>query len=255
MISPSLSLKIYIKSLGVKLGILNFVRSKFRIGQFTKANIQGLSSDITLRNNTSDNAAFQTIFIHGEYDFKLPFEPSFIIDCGANIGLTTLYFLSKYPDSSVVSVEPEAANFRMLAHNTRLFKKVKCIMAAVWIDDSKLKIVDDPDNSYWGKRVVPTSEVNGDSLIETIRIDKILKESGFDFIDVLKIDIEGAELELFSRDYETWLPKTKVLMIELHDRFKKGCSKSFFKALVNYDFSVYTSGENLICINNKLVNE
>ncbi len=254
MISPSLSFKTYIKSLGFKTGLVNFVRSKFKSGPFSKAKIDSLPSPILLRNNTSDYTAFQTIFVHGEYDYKLPFVPEFIIDCGANIGLTTLYFLSKFPDCEVVAIEPEDANFEMLKKNTSLFKKVNRIKAAIWIDDSKLKIVDDPEQSYWGKRVMPSNDITDDSLIDTVRIDKILKNSGRDTIDVLKIDIEGAELELFSEGYEAWLPKTKVLMIELHDRFKKGCSKSFFKALINYDFSVYTSGENLICVNNNLIN-
>jgi len=69
-------------------------------------------------------------------------------------------------------------------------------------------------------------------------------------IDLLKIDIEGAEKELFSTNYESWLPKTKVLYIELHDRYRKGTATSFFKAICQYDFSIFLGRENLICIRN-----
>ena len=53
-------------------------------------------------------------------------------------------------------------------------------------------------------------------------------------IDILKIDIEGAEKELFMDNYKTWLGKTKVIVIELHDRLDKEISGIFFKAVNNY---------------------
>jgi hypothetical protein len=66
-------------------------------------------------------------------------------------------------------------------------------------------------------------------------------------IDILKIDIEGSEKELFESDYETWLPKVTTLIIELHDRMREGSSLSFFRALTKYNFRLAVKGENLIC--------
>ena len=74
-----------------------------------------------------------------------------------------------------------------------------------------------------------------------------MAESGFDEIDLLKIDIEGAEKEVFGApDVDEWLSKVKVLTIELHDRMKRGCSYEFFKAMSKYHWHFALRGENLI---------
>ena len=88
------------------------------------------------------------------------------------------------------------------------------------------------------------------SLIPTISISKIMKDNNITVIDLLKIDIEGAEKELFESSFESWLPNTRVLVVELHDRMKPGCSKSVFSAICKYDFSFSHKGENLIFTNN-----
>ena len=67
-------------------------------------------------------------------------------------------------------------------------------------------------------------------------------------IDLLKIDIEGAELEVFSNNYESWLPKTKALIIETHDQDRKGTTRPFFSTIAKYNFSTTISGENFVCI-------
>ena len=73
-------------------------------------------------------------------------------------------------------------------------------------------------------------------------------------IDVLKMDIERAKKQLFLKNYEQWLPKVKMIIIELHEWLKPGCSKSFFEAVqktfVNYSYSV--CGENTIIENKDL---
>ena len=85
--------------------------------------------------------------------------------------------------------------------------------------------------------------------LKTITISKILKESGFDKIDLLKIDIEGAEKEVFGADnVDEWLSRVNVLVIELHDRMKRGCSYEFFKAISKYHWFFAFRGENLIFV-------
>ena len=68
-------------------------------------------------------------------------------------------------------------------------------------------------------------------------------------IDILKIDIEGAEKELFSSGFENWLPRTKILFVEVHDDMKKGSSKSVFNATSKYNFRFTMQHENLVFIN------
>ena len=52
----------------------------------------------------------------------------------------------------------------------------------------------------------------------------------------MKIDIECAEKELFESNYENWLEKTNLIIIELHDRFRKRCSQSFYNATNHFKF-------------------
>ena len=103
-----------------------------------------------------------------------------------------------------------------------------------------------------------TSESDDMSDLESTRgitIEKIFKDSGFDYIDILKLDIEGSEKEIFSDDshYQSWLPYTKILIIELHDRMKRGCSRNFFRAISWYEYFFMQSGENLIFIREDLL--
>ena len=88
--------------------------------------------------------------------------------------------------------------------------------------------------------------------VKTITIDEIIKENNLEYVDLLKIDIEGGEKELFESNYENWLPKTRCIVIELHDGLKMGCSKNFFKAISKYNFSYHNRGGHLLFINRDL---
>jgi Methyltransferase FkbM domain len=79
-----------------------------------------------------------------------------------------------------------------------------------------------------------------------------MKERNWDTIDILKLDIEGAEKKVFESGYEQWLPKVKVLIVELHDRMRSGCSETVFKAVSQYSFSNEIRGENHIFFNKDL---
>jgi len=77
--------------------------------------------EVCLRNKFYDTAIFSQIFIYEELNFDLPSEPKTILDCGANTGLATLYFKFKYPQTKIISVEPEQSNFTLL-------KKIPALM-------------------------------------------------------------------------------------------------------------------------------
>jgi hypothetical protein len=72
-----------------------------------------------------------------------------------------------------------------------------------------------------------------------------MTQFGHQRVDILKLDIEGAELELFGPGCEQWLPLVDILIVELHDRFRSGCSRAFYKAITNFNFRQEVRGENL----------
>ncbi|MBU0731353.1 FkbM family methyltransferase [Patescibacteria group bacterium] len=200
--------------------------------------------NLAVRENTSDASVFRQIFIFRDYKLNLPVEPKFIIDAGANAGYSTVWFSQNYPDAEIVAIEPESSNFELLEKNTGDLNNVNAIKAGLWNKPGFLKI-NDTGEGKWGfmTKEVEESEEHD---IETITVGELLEKSGQEKIDILKIDIEGAEKEVFSSNYESWLPKVEILIIELHDRMKEGCSQAFYKAIENYSFDITKKNENLI---------
>jgi FkbM family methyltransferase len=155
-----------------------------------------------------------------------------------------VYFASTFPEARIIGIEPEKRNFLQLQKNTSNYPNVKIHNAALWYEPATLKIKDESD---WSASFeVQKSEMN-DGELKAITIPQIMAENNFDEIDILKIDIEGAEFDLFSNNPHVWLSKTKCLIIELHDQLKPGTSKLFFGAMAAYDWETYIKGENIIC--------
>ena len=182
------------------------------------------------------------------------FQPKFILDCGANVGYTSVYFANIYPNADIVSVEPELGNYKMLTFNTNFYDNIKCIRAAIWNKVTYIKIVD-AMSSVTGFMTFDTTADDPNAL-KTTTIAKLLSESSFNEIDILKVDIEGAEKEVFGADdVDEWLSKVKVLVIELHDRMKRGCSRALFGAVSRYDFFFSQVGPNQIFIREDISKE
>lgn len=205
----------------------------------------GYRNPIFLRNNTSDIPTFHQVISDEEYNIDFGFDPKVIVDCGANIGLAAAYFKNRYRDAKIISIEPEPSNYELLLRNTAAYTNVHCINAGIWCRSAHLLI---EDNGYgnWGFQV---KEVDSgtDKTIEALSITDIMEKYEINQIDILKIDVEGSEKELFEMGFERWLPKTRVVIIELHEQMRPGATKSFFKAMSNYDFSLTYKGENIIC--------
>jgi len=207
----------------------------------------------SLRSASSDVAIFHQIFYDKEYAIDFAFEPKFIVDAGANIGLAAIYFANRFPNAQLVSIEPEVENFRLLEKNTLPYFNVRRKNVALSNSNNEELIVDSVGLGYSGFVTTNVASESSKNRVKTISVDQILEESEFDIIDILKIDIEGYEKEVFEKNAELWLPKTRCLIIELHDNMKKGCSTSVFKAIVQHNFSMDIKGENLIFTNNDLV--
>lgn len=216
--------------------------------------LKNIKHPFRLRSGTSDIPTFNQIFTYQEYAIDLNFIPKVIIDAGANIGLAAVYYANKYPEAKIISIEPEHSNYQLLKENTEPYENIIALNYALSNEaDQELSIV---DNGYgnWGFMTETISE-NSESIsptVKTITIEAIMKTYGIETIDILKIDIEGFEKELFEINSEKWLPHVHCLIIELHDRMKDGCSKSVFSAISNYDFSFSHKGENLVFLNTKM---
>ncbi|MBR3051744.1 MAG: FkbM family methyltransferase [Selenomonadaceae bacterium] len=213
--------------------------------------VNGVQTPFAYRPN--DKPIVDSIFDLQEYLLPIEnFQPKLILDCGGNIGCTAVYFANKYPAAQIYSVEPEKNNFKLLKFNTAFYDNIHPLKSALWDKETFIR-VEDKGFGIAGFMTFETTADDPDAF-KTTTVAKLLAESSFDEIDLLKIDIEGAEKEVFSApDVDEWLPKVKVLTIELHDRMKRGCSYEFFKAVSKYKWFFAFRGENLIFIREELI--
>jgi len=211
----------------------------------TNLSVRMLNRQVTIRPGTSDLRCLDKVFIDQEY--WVPFEttPRLIVDAGANIGLATLYFASKFPGAEIIAIEPEPSNYDLLVRNCSGLTNVTPWRAAVWNTNTPLKIAN-PDAEKFAFSVTP--EPNATSAIEALTIPQILDKSGYSTIDILKLDIEGAERELFSNGCEEWLPRVRMIIMELHDRYTTACSRTVYSKLCQFPFRQEVRGENVFIL-------
>lgn len=233
------------KAFGWRDALRMYGRIKWGSNRLLRSDFYGTS--FRLRPGTSDYSTFEHIFLQNQYDIQLPITPETILDAGANIGLSAVYFSHRFPNASIVAVEPDQDNFRILQENVSNHHQIQTLRAGVWSQETHLKITD--ANTGKNAFMVTETEATDAFALPALSPLTIMQRYGWHTIDLLKIDIEGSEKELFEHGYEDWLPKTKIILVELHDFMKPGCSKSVFKAISQYNFSFALQDENLIFTN------
>jgi FkbM family methyltransferase len=169
----------------------------------------------------------------------------YIVDAGANIGDETIRFSHFFPQAEVVAIEASSENFEMLQKNIRGRNNVTGLHAGLWPVQANLEVI--PSESMEAFRVVEIDHPTGDS-IQGVSVDSILQKMGWDRIDVLKLDIEGAEYELFDRNVDGWIDRVSAFVFEVPDSDRPGSTQRIFKAVAHMDFDVHVAGENLVLL-------
>ena len=200
-----------------------------------KVSVPQSLTPVLLRARTSDIAVFEEVFVDDEYDIPVAVNPGLIVDAGANIGLVTLLFAKKYPGARIIAVEPEPSNIDMLRANTAAYPNVTVVEAGIWHEHGPLQI-ENPYGSKYAFRLMQSG--TADNSIRGLTIGDILDSSDFGVIDILKMDIEGAEKEVLSHSGD-WIGRIKILIVELHDRVVPGCTAALYSAMAPYDFDEY----------------
>jgi FkbM family methyltransferase len=222
------SLLIYLNAFGTLPGLRAFLRRRRKQGMI-ELRIPRVAHPLHLRAGTSDLWMFEEVFIDGEYALPNELHPRLILDVGANAGFASVYFANRYPQARILAVEPDPSNVELLRRNVAAYPQVEVVHGAVWFESTTLGLDDRGDKSGIQVR----AEAGGD--VRALTIDELLALANSSRVDILKLDVEGAEKELFEHN-PAWLANVGVLMIELHDRFKPGCSKAVYSALVRHDF-------------------
>jgi FkbM family methyltransferase len=127
------------------------------------------------------------------------------------------------------------------------YDNITPIRGALWYENKRINLVD-PGLGKWGFMTQAQDSAEkrfGETLheVQGMTVDTIMKEQGIEHIDILKIDIEGAEREVF-RDPSSWVSKVDALIVELHERMKSGCNRSFYNSTNGFD-DEWFQGENV----------
>ena len=240
-----------LKKLTVQFGLSGLLAYlKIKTGATNRIRLRGLPHSIRLRPGTSDVTTFKHIFAHGDYDFQFTPAPRVIVDAGANVGLAAVYFANRYPDAQIIAIELSPDNFHLLQENTRHYPHISIIHAGLWPRHETLKFQQE-GVSPWGYKVNNSLTDNSIS-VKSVTIPDILTKYQIATIDLLKIDIEGAEVELFSSSCEAWLPKVRHIIIEFHDRWRPDSSRVVRDQLARFQFKESgTVGENVVFVNTR----
>lgn len=208
-------------------------------GMLLKLHPANLLHPIELRINSTDADVYRQVLMDEEYAVVADRQARIIVDCGANVGYTSAYFLSRCPDAQVVAIEPFPANAELCRRNLAPYgRRAKVIEAAVWSRGGRL-VLDHGGGNEWGVRV-RAARAGETGAIEAIDLPSL----GLSRIDLLKIDIEGSEADLFASGTDRWLPSVSNIAIELHGR---ECEERFHSAMADRRYTLSHSGELTIC--------
>ena len=195
---------------------------------------------------------FNEIFIRGEYFFKTKNKNPIILDCGANIGIATIFFKWLYPDSRIYAFEPDKEVFWLLKKNVEEnnMKNVEIYNYAISDKDGKINLY--TYKKLMGSLIASTKSFdasNSTNLADCISLSKFIKTKiKVNQIDFVKIDIEGSELEVIKELYDSGiLKRIKELVIEYH--YNHGSKIDLFlEILSGVGFEYYIDEEKIFNI-------
>ncbi len=223
-------------------------------GKTVLASVPGSDIQLLVRLGTPDIQVFNEIYHDKEHDWNFEVAPKTILDAGAYTGLSTVYFAVRYPGAKIIAIEPSEENFALLARNVSKLENVHAINAALWSEPSSL-VLTDPGRDYWGLTVQESetfaSPGQTDSLASTSKVDALtisdlIDDYEVDRVNLLKLDIEGSEKEVFS-NARPWIDRVDAISVELHDRFKPGCTRAFYDAVGDFPIEL-RRGEKILVI-------
>ena len=242
----------YLTMVGL-LGLLQIIITKAKNSTtLLRVDRSDCQHHFTLRYPSTDIRTFEQIFMYGAYDFLVETQPNVIVDAGANIGLASIYLANRFPNAKIISLEPEIDNFELLKINVAPYPNIIPLQVALWHKNEEICLMDSGRGKWGfvvrskeGKQQSPETPQNDmHHTVMAVTVDKLMEKYELDRINILKIDIEGAEKEVFS-DSTPWIDKIDSLIIELHEFLRPGCNHSFYNGSDGFD-QEWLQGENVI---------
>lgn len=181
-----------------------------KIKRYQKFHTTVIGKDMKVADSKSFLAAYREIFEHEIYKFHTHSDNPLIIDCGANIGLSVIYFNKLYPNSKIIAFEPDEKIFKILEYNTSSFSVKNLELIKKGLSNTKDVTIFFSEGAD-GSRIAIKEDKKNITEIKTTRLIDYLDNQ----VDFLKIDIEGAEYCVL-QDCKNALSKVQNLFIEYH---------------------------------------
>lgn len=212
-----------------------------------------------------DKGVIQQIFVNRDYDLTrltrardiaAEYErilqagnTPLIIDCGANIGASPVWFARAFPKAKIFALEPEPHNYAILRKNCQEYSSIASERAAISCMDEAVYL-EDHGQGDWGFRTT-TRPTTGTHSLPAYSIDTVVKRFPQSELLLVKIDIEGGEARLFESNYQ-WIERAMVIIVELHDWLMPGTanSRNCLRALSQHNRDFVFLGENVFSIRN-----
>jgi FkbM family methyltransferase len=217
---------------------------------------------IRVRRHNSDMAVVRQIFGAREYDLmrfgqypriRAAYDAMIsegitpiIVDAGAYIGLSSIFFAAAFPEATVLAIEPDSENVGLCRINTSSRANIRVVQAALGGQSGSATFVSTADPQSWAFQIVRSE----DGSVPLATISDLLSEQGPNAgLFLVKIDIEGFERDVFGNS-EPWIDQSAVTFIEIHDWLFPGehTSRNLFQDMAKRECEVLISGENLVFV-------
>ncbi len=245
----------YIREFGALLTVSSLIRYWRLLRDDRGGNLDAMqAARLTLRNpflqdivigpGSNDNYTFSEIFVEKVYASLVRHAGpvSTVLDLGANIGLASVYFSGVWPGVSLLCVEAAHDNAIILRQNLSTLLTLgyaRVIEGAVWGCNGQVALAPLEKGHVNQRRCHTDGGASDDNMVDAFAMQRLIELSGFSQIDVVKMDIEGAEREVFCSDV-SWLNRVRMLAIEFHGKSRE--ESQFDAAVKAYGFSILEEG-------------
>ena len=164
----------------------------------------------------ADFYIYSEVIEHECYDIPADKPPETILDLGANIGLSTIYFARRFPNARIACVEPVPGNIAVLRENLALNDIPAAVFpAAVHVRDGTVKMA--LSKRDYGHAVADDGDDGALAWpeVSALTVSSILAQLGWDRVGLLKLDVEGHETALLSEACD-WLRRVDAICLEYH---------------------------------------
>ncbi len=181
--------------------------------------------------DTSQLEVVRDVFVEEEYWLPSDEPVRTIVDLGSHVGISVLWFRAQYPDAEIVAVEPHPETFRRLQANVGHLPRVHLVQAAVGSTDGPRALF--ASDESWAASLLPQPALVHAEQVTCRRLDGVLMELDLESIDVLKVDIEGAEHEVLSSF--AGLGRVRTLVCEYHRELNGMDAFGFIRSLEGFE--------------------